>query len=996
MFRLLLSLLVHTLLAAATAAGDEVNILLDFKSSIHIPTSAAAYFQSWSASASLPCNFSGITCDSRNSVSAIDLTGIGIAGTIPFSSLCRLPSLSKLSLGANKLSGEITSDLRNCSGLLHLDLANNILDGDVPDLSQLSGLRVLNLSINTFSGHFPWSSLSNLTALECLRLGDNSFEPSPFPTEVTNLRSLYTLYLSVCNLHGQLPPEIGNLINLVDFEVSDNFLSGDIPQEITKLNKLQQLELYNNSFTGKIPVGFRNLSELAFFDADSNYLTGDLSELAFLNKLVSLQLFDNEFSGEVSAEFGDFKNLVNLSLYSNRLTGSLPAKLGSTSEFNFIDVSSNFLTGPIPPDMCRMGMMTKLLMLENKLSGEIPASYANCSSLTRFRVSNNSLSGVVPPGLWGLPNINIIDLDSNQLEGPITKDIGKAVSLNQLYLSNNQFSGELPQELSEAAALVSIDAQSNHFSGEIPASIGKLNALDSLSLDQNMFSGEIPDTLGSCSKLSSLTLASNLLSGSIPTSIGNLPNLNSLNLSGNQLSGEIPTSLTSLKLSSLDLSNNRLSGKVPAALSINAFNNSFTGNSGLCANGISFLPHCSSSSGSNSDKHRTLLTIFLVIIAVILTGSSVFIIIRRRRPIQSADSRLHSKESWDMTSFRVLTFDEQEIINSIKQENLIGKGGSGNVYRIVLSTGKTMAVKHIWNSPDPAASAERRNRGSVTAMLSRRSSLRSREFEAEIGTLSSIRHVNVVKLYCSITSEDSSFLVYEYLPNGSLWDRLHTEAGEKLGVLDWETRHEIAVGAAQGLEYLHHGCDRPILHRDVKSSNILLDEELRPRIADFGLAKILHCSANHAVRDSSSHVIAGTHGYIAPEYAYTWKVSEKSDVYSFGVVLLELVTGRKPVEIDYGEDKDIVRWVAGRIRSRESVIGLVDRRIKAAAERERAVLVLRIALLCTVGIPAMRPSMRTVVHMLEEAGNANHRPATAASVDGKLVAAADEKNYFKQ
>jgi serine/threonine protein kinase len=126
--------------------------------------------------------------------------------------------------------------------------------------------------------------------------------------------------------------------------------------------------------------------------------------------------------------------------------------------------------------------------------------------------------------------------------------------------------------------------------------------------------------------------------------------------------------------------------------------------------------------------------------------------------------------------------------------------------------------------------------------------------------------VNVVNLYCSITSDNSSLLVYEYLPNGSLWERLHTPEGQKLGILDWETRYDIAVGAARGLEYLHHGCDRPILHRDVKSSNILLDECFKPRIADFGLAKILRQAG--PVDSSLSQVIAGTHGYIAPGMVY--------------------------------------------------------------------------------------------------------------------------------
>ncbi|KAJ6843962.1 receptor-like protein kinase HAIKU2 [Iris pallida] len=255
----------------------------------------------------------------------------------------------------------------------------------------------------------------------------------------------------------------------------------------------------------------------------------------------------------------------------------------------------------------------------------------------------------------------------------------------------------------------------------------------------------------------------------------------------------------------------------------------------------------------------------------------------------------------------------------------------------------------------------------LPARRSRAARSPSREFEAEVDTLSSIRHVNVVKLYCSITSEDSSLLVYEYLPNGSLWDRIHSAGGGKTG-LDWGTRYGIAVGAARGLEYLHHGCDRPILHRDVKSSNILLDEFFKPRIADFGLAKILQSGV--AGKDSSTtttHVIAGTHGYIAPEYAYTSKVNEKSDVYSFGVVLLELVTGRRPIEEEHGENEDLVCWVTRRTTSRESVTAMVDPSIRADSAIEEALRVLKVGVLCTARLPALRPSMRTVVHMLEDA-----------------------------
>jgi len=204
-----------------------------------------------------------------------------------------------------------------------------------------------------------------------------------------------------------------------------------------------------------------------------------------------------------------------------------------------------------------------------------------------------------------------------------------------------------------------------------------------------------------------------------------------------------------------------------------------------------------------------------------------------------------------MKSFHVLTFTEDEVLDSIKKENVIGKGGSGDVYKVVLPNGTELAVKHIWTSDSCG-----RKVGSAKPMLSK-GARKCREFDAEVETLSSIRHVNVVKLYCSITSDDSSFLVYEYLPNGSLWDQLHVN--RKLA-MDWETRYEIALGAAKGLEYLHLGCDRPMIHRDVKSSNILLDEEMKPRIADFGLARIVRANA---IKDSTQ-VIAGTPGYIAP------------------------------------------------------------------------------------------------------------------------------------
>ncbi|XP_062078229.1 receptor-like protein kinase 7 [Humulus lupulus] len=934
---------------------DELQILLKFKSVFR--NSNSQLFNSWESDNSL-FNFTGITCNSHGSVTGIVLSNQKLSGILPLDSICQLKSLEKLSLGFNSLYGKLTEDLRNCTRLKYLDLGNNDFTGPVPDLSPLSDLQYLYLNKSGFSGTFPWKSLGKLNGLVNLSLGDNSFEPTAeFPNELLSLTNLSHLYLSNCSLEGKIPNGIGNLVELKNLELSHNNITGKIPVDIGKLTKLWQLELYNNGLTGQLPVGMRNLSNLEKLDASMNYLEGDLSELKFLRNLVSLHLYKNSLSGEIPAEFGEFKRLMSLSLYSNNLTGPLPQKLGSWADFDMIEVSENFLTGPIPPDMCKRGTMKKILMLQNNFTGEIPESYANCLSLARFRVGKNSLTGKVPAGIWGLPAVNLIDIEFNQLEGPITSDIKTAKNLTELLAGNNRLNGELPEEISEAASLVSIGLNNNRFSGNIPATLGELKNLGNLYLQNNMFSGTIPESLGSCLSLNYLNIANNSLSGKIPSFFGTLQNLNSLNLSHNQLSGQIPRTLASSRLSFLDISYNRLTGRVPPLLSTAAYNGSFAGNPGLCSSEInSSFPQCPPNSGM-SKYVRTLVICFAVGSAIVLVALAWYTYLRKSEKDDHQNGTL-KEESWDIKSFHVLTFTEEDILDSIKEENLIGKGGSGKVYRVVLSNGEKLAVKHIWNDLDSQFGREKVR--STTPML-RKSSCKWKEFDAEVQILSSIRHMNVVKLYCSIASEHSSLLVYEYMPNGSLWDRLHSCRKTKL---DWKSRHEIAVGAAKGLEYLHHGCGRPLIHRDIKSSNILLDEFLKPRIADFGLAKNVVQASNGG--QSSTHVIAGTHGYIAPEYGYTYKVNEKSDVYSFGVVLMELVTRKRPIEPEFGENRDIVSWVYSNLKSRESVLSLVDSDIPEDL-REEAIKVLKIAVLSTARLPELRPTMRSVVQMLEEA-----------------------------
>ncbi|CAI9753517.1 unnamed protein product [Fraxinus pennsylvanica] len=877
------------------AASDELQTLLTIKSAFK--ESRTKVFDSWDSSNSI-CSFAGLTCDSNGFVKEIELSNQNLTGSIPFDSICKLPSLEKLSLGFNSLYGRVTEELSNCTELKYLDLGNNFFSGPFPEISSISGLVYLYANASGFSGIFPWNSLENLTNLAVLSLGDNPFDRTEFPAVIVKLTKLNWLYLSNCSIEGKIPEGIGNLVELINLELSMNYITGEIPAGITNLSKLWQLELYQNELSGKLPVGFGKLTSLEYFDASTNYLYGDLSEIRSLNQLVTLQLFENEFTGELPAELGEFNKLVNLSLYTNKLTGQLPEKLGSWAEFDFIDVSENYFTGQIPPEMCKRGTMTQLLMLQNNFTGRIPDTYANCATLTRFRVSKNSLSGPVPGGIWGLPNVEIIDIAFNNLEGPITTDVGRAKSLKQLSLANNRLSGELPSEISKAAGLVSIDLSDNQFSGEVPATIGELKHLNSLELHSNDFSGPIPDSLGSCDSITNINMAHNSLTGHIPADLGSLPTLNFLNLSRNQITGLIPGSLASLRLSLLDISNNHLWGPIPESLLIQAYNGSFDGNQDLCSEKIGHFQRCSQKSGMH--RHLPALIFCFVAAFTVLLVSLVYLCYIKKK----TKKRTLKEESWDVKSYHVLSITEDEVLDSIKQENLIGKGGCGDVYRVVLANGTVLAVKHIWHSE----SVDRKRIGSTTPILPGLGKKRLHEFEAEVRTLSSIRHVNVVKLYCSITSEDSSLLVYEYLPNGSLWDRLHTS--KKLA-LDWDARYEIALG---------------------------------------------------------------TRGYIAPEYGYTHKVNEKSDLYSFGVVLMELVTGKRPIEAEYGENKDIVDWVCSRLKTKESVLSIVDSTIPEVY-KEDAIKVLKIGMMCTARVPALRPTMRSVVQMLEEAEPSSNKIA---------------------
>ncbi|KAI9097962.1 hypothetical protein K1719_025733 [Acacia pycnantha] len=892
---------------------------------------------SWDVSGGKPvCTFTGVACNDRGDVVSLDVSGWSLSGDLP-ENICSyyLPELRVLRLSNNRLKKNLFPDsILNCSHLEELNMSYMLLSGKLPDFSPLqTSLKVLDLSYNVFTGRFPMS-VFNLSSLEVLNFNENEgFDFWTLPKDVHNLINLKSMVLTTCMLQGQIPASLGNLTSLVDLELSGNFLTGQIPPELGMLKNLQYLELYYNSLVGAIPEELGNLMELKDFDLSVNKLTGKIPEsICRLPKLEVIQLYNNSLTGEIPAVIANSTSLRILSIYDNFLSGHVPRNLGQFSELVVLDMSENQLSGPLPTEVCRGGKLLYFLVLDNQFSGALPEVYAKCLTLLRFRVSSNHLQGPVPKDIFGLPHVSIIDLGYNNFSGSISESIGNSRNLSELFLQKNRISGSIPPTISRASNLVKID------------------------LSYNLLSGSIPSGIGNLKRLNSLMLQGNKLSSSIPSSLSLLQSLNVLDLSNNLLSGTISDSLSALLPNYINFSNNLLSGPIPSSLMKGGLLENFSGNPGLCVlpvySNLSYqnFPVCSQSS---SRKRPSVIWVGAIAVALVIIVFGAVLAFIRRRPTKDKSTKGQDDESlsssffsYDLKSFHKLNYDRQEITEAMVDKNIVGYGGSGTVYKIELKSGELVAVKKLWSRTSKDSAQEDRMG-------------LDKELKNEVATLGNIRHKNIVKLYSYFTSLDFSLLVYEYMPNGNLWDALHKSWIN----LTWPTRHQIALGVAQGLAYLHHDLLPPIIHRDIKSTNILLDAHYQPKVADFGIAKVLQARGG---KDSTTTVIAGTYGYLAPEYAYSSRATTKCDVYSFGVILMELITGKKPVEAEFGENRNIVYWVSNKVDSREGINEIIDKRLSGLF-REEIIQVIRIAIKCTYKSPAIRPNMKDVVQRLIEA-----------------------------
>ncbi|XP_078166445.1 receptor kinase-like protein Xa21 isoform X1 [Carex rostrata] len=934
------------------------------------------------------------------------------------STLGNLTHLSELYLYENNLDGNIPAELGHLSRLQILRLEMNKLDGNIPaELGHLSRLQILNLGVNNLDGNIP-STLGNCSNLEYIFMGSNNLQGS-IPPQFGFLEQLKELYLYTNNFTESIPSTLGNLTHLSALYLYENNLDGFIPPTLGQLKALKNLSLHANNLSGKIPHSIYNLSALVDLGLSINQLDGNLPS-NFCDAFQSLQillLYENQLNGQIPISISNCSALIMIDLSYNNFTGTIPYSIGTLQNLywlnlqanqikatggdwrffdslinctflRLLDLGDNQLHGMLPHSIANLSTSLKYLRLDrNPISGNIPAEVEKLTNLSMLELGQTFIEGTIPKEIGNLWNLEGIYLYENMLSGEIPSTLGNLTKMVLLYLDNNAFTGSIPEELSNMQVLstldlsnnrlvglipkelfnlhslsIILDLSNNYLNGSLPPEIGHLNNVEGVYLSNNKLSGQIPSTIGGCQLLQVLHLEGNQLNGSIPFSFSNMIGLQYLDISNNTLSGTVPEFVGQMKLGHLNISFNNFEGELPKdGIFRNASAVDIRGNSKLCG-GVPemHLPKCVLDNQKKNHSSKIITVIICCIAGIILMCITMLFIARfcckkesqnNPQPFVAKNSEYH-KVSYN---------DILRATDHFSLENLIGRGTFGAVYKAPMNfENVTMVAVKVLNLNQHGA---------------------SRSFFSECEVLRKVRHKNLNKVLSACSSidhhgNDFKALIFEFMPNGSLETWLHTDTctNRQFRSLSLIQRLNIAIDVATALDYLHNHGPTPIIHCDLKPSNVLLDDDMTAQVGDFGLARFLvQPDSMSSLLTASTAGLRGSIGYIPPEYGMGGQASVEGDAYSYGIFLLEMFTGISPTDGRFRDGLSLHMHVEMAFFHR--VTEIIDHKLFAVNDGEDnanvtenvhdcLVSVIRCGLLCSKFSPKLRIGIAQVVKEL--------------------------------
>ncbi|XP_048420196.1 leucine-rich repeat receptor protein kinase HPCA1-like [Pyrus x bretschneideri] len=834
------------------------------------------------------------------------------------------------------------------SHVTSIALADMALTGSLPsDIEQLSELEVLNLSFNRgLKGPLP-ASIGKLTKLVYLNLVGCSFS-GRIPDTMGSLKQLSYLSLKNNSFSGWIPPSIGNMANLSFLDLSDNQLQGSIPVSnrtapgLDMLHKARHFHFQNNQLSGAIPPRlFSSKMVLLHVIFDRNNLTGAIpSTLGHVQTLQAVILDRNSLNGSVPSSLSNLTNLAELHLSNNQLTGRMP-NLTSLNGLNYVDMSNNtFAATDVPTWFSTLQNLTTLMMENTGLQGEVPPALFSLSSLETVLLRNNKINGLLDLGTISSNGLQRIDLEKNFITDLTRSDGGSNYTL--ILVDNPICEGT-----SMANNYCTVSPTSSPISPppsnctQVACSPGQVSSPNCKCAYP--YTGTLNFIFVSFSNLENFSYFTALQESLLKT-------LRSYNLPVDSVAVSNPSWDSSyhlkLYIEIFPAGQDRFNKTGSSAIASMISNQTLAGAHPSYYGPFSFFfPYDNPKSGGVLQSSKGL------IIGAAVGGSALvlllallgFYALHLKRQANDQWSRsmpltgtYSSARSPDLKGARLFSFEElRKYSNGFSDANDVGSGGYGKVYRGVLPSGQMVAIK-------------RSNRESMQG---------GPEFKAEVELLSRVHHKNLVSLVGFCLEQGEQILVYEYVPNGDLFGILSGRSGIRL---DWMRRLKVILGAARGLAYLHEHANPPIIHRDIKSNNILLDKDLTAKVADFGLSKSMPDSGT----DHISTQVKGTLGYLDPEYYMTQQLTEKSDVYSFGVVMLELITARRPIE----QGKYIVRVVQMAMDNTKSLYNLhqvLDPAMGSGTDLKGLEIFVDLAMLCVEEQQDKRPRMGEVVREIE-------------------------------